>query len=181
MESTTLQQLQAKRKKMKHNLCYVGLVVLIILLITPPMLRLLVEEKKEDAKKVYIALVCNKEGESINSTFEDGKPQNIMYRIQGNVTNNPDEVDNAMVDASTSTPVPTPNYSNGVIRDTDTVVDVLARFAAFEYNDQQNFSELRVAYSSFPSTEDYTAAFSTINAQEKFYTSRGFSCTQNEF
>ena len=188
MESTTLQQLQAKRKKMKHNLCYVGLVILIILLITPPMLRLFVEDKtgEEVVKKVYIALVCSKEGESISSTFEDGKPQNIMYRIQGNVTNNtPDEIDDINNDLKDSTieetPTPSISNANSAIRDTDTVIGVLARFSSFEYNAEENYSELKISYSSFPKTEDYDAVFATISAQENFYTSRGFSCTQNTF
>lgn len=187
MESGTLHQIQVRKNKMKHNLCYVGLVVLIILLFIPPMFRLFIKDKdsgKEKKDPVYIALNCNKSDESINATFEDGIPQNIMYKVKGNVSkNNPDEVSTTetnMVDSNSLNQNSTSNTKTP-FNDDATVYDILTKFGEFEYLENEGNSVIRIPYSIITAVEGYDLVFGTINGQENFYTSRGFSCAQVAF
>ena len=77
-----------KNKKMIRRLCYVSLVLLVILLLTPPLLRAFVKEKEENPEppKVVTVLSCEKENESVSSTFLNQDPQNLLYKIKGNYT-----------------------------------------------------------------------------------------------
>ena len=203
MEAGTLQQMQMKKKKMKHNLCYVGLVVLIILLLTPPLLRLFVsDDSGEETKKViYMALNCTKEDESISSTFADGVPQNIMYSVKGNLLDNaPDEIDNnltenenvAEVDSSVNTTQDIGGVNNeGVgneqttnsssISESVTVREIFRTYKNFEYDANENISVIRLNEGEIKSVAIYAEELSTINKQENIYTSRGFSCVQSQF
>ena len=84
-----------KKIKIKESrlLCYVGLIFLIVLLLLPPGLRIFGKDlyKKEEKKKdEVIVLSCTKKDESISSTFLNGEPQNIDYRIKGDYSVNID-------------------------------------------------------------------------------------------
>ncbi len=189
MEAGTLHQIQMKKKKQRKRLCYVGLVVLIILLLTPPALRLFIRddvgEKKEEKK--YISLICNKEGESISSTFENDLAQNIMYKIKGNVNdtlNYPDENQNEEVTSTTSdvNNQETNQISNDYpFKESDSLLSIFSRFVSPTYDENEGVSIMRVNYSSLEVFEGYDKVFKTVNSQENFFTSRGFSCSQSAF
>ena len=208
MEKGTLHELQMKKKKMKHNLCYVGLVVLTIFLLLPVAFRLFIrdpdeEKTKEEEKKVYISLSCIKGEESISSTFLNDKPQSIMYKVKGNKvsTNNPDEVDEnaedstvsvASSDNQTSGTMDSNTVNNNVVEgnnstsssvfgDNETVVDVLSKIIPLQYDSNEDVSIIKMNYSYISANPDYNAIFGTIKGQETFFQSRGFSCTQVEF
>ena len=76
-----------KNRKLKIILCYFSLLVLIVLLLLPPALRMLVNEKKEpEVVKAVTILSCERDKESISSTFLNQDPQNILYKLKGNYT-----------------------------------------------------------------------------------------------
>ena len=202
MEKGTLHELQMKKKKMKHNLCYFGLVVLIILLALPPSLRSFIkdpeeekekEKKKEETQIVYTTLNCSKGDETISSTFKNEEPQSILYRVKGNlVDNKPDETDTAavgtydnqnIVDNNTSSvPQDITDSSGG---DTNTfdklsVYEVLSNVMIVTYDENENVSYIKVGYGSLTPNKEYENTFSTISAQEAFFTSKGFTCTQTK-
>lgn len=99
MENGNLHSMQVKKKARIKKLCYVALVILIILLLMPPAFRLFVKDKNSGEVKeedVVIILNCNNSTESITSTFLNGKPGTLTYKIRGNYyskseTTNPDE------------------------------------------------------------------------------------------
>lgn len=192
MEAGTLHQIQMKKKKMRKRLCYVGLVVLIILLLTPPAFRLFISddagEKKEE--KSYISLICNKEGESISSTFENGVAQNIMYKIKGNVNdtlNNPDALDDTLHEDTVDSSNNVNNQETNQIskdypfKESDSLLSIFSRFVSPTYDENEGVSIIRVSYSSLTLFEGYDEVFKTVNSQENFFTSRGFSCSQSAF
>ena len=195
MEAGVLQKAQMKKKKNKRILCYFGLVILFILLLTPPLLRLFVSEDsgKETKKVEYIALNCTKGDESISATFADGVPQNIMYKVNGNLVDNSLNENLPDVDSSTSTiqsvegassqeVTTNPQTSNeSSIIDSASIKEIFSSFKRFEYDSVENVSTIRLTNSEIKSNAVYSAELETINKQENLYTSRGFSCAQNKF
>ena len=103
-----------------------------------------------------------------------------MYKIKGNITEpKPDEV-------STNASVSETNVSSSISQDNTvqqlnddvTVYDLLSKHGEFTYEESDDTSTLRLSYSSL---SEYEYIFGTIGAQENFYTSKGFSCTQIAF
>ena len=75
-----------KKKRDFTFLSYICLVFLIILLLLPPILRLFgknLYNKEVKKKDEIVILTCNKKDEGISSTFLNGEPQNLEYRING--------------------------------------------------------------------------------------------------
>lgn len=185
MESGTLRELQMKKKKIKHNLCYTGLVILIILLILPVSLRLLIRDGKgkvgeKSNEKIYMSLNCSKGEESISSTFLNDEPQNLMYRVNGNKVNQniPDE-------SSVTTQEAKDEISNSqqkpAFTDNETVLEVLSKVSILTYDESDDTSYIKIPYNYMESIPGYSDVFGTIESQEKFFTSRGFSCTKAQF
>lgn len=98
MKKENTKEAIAKKKKRIKISCYVSLVVLNILLFLPMLLRTFVPPEPPKPKDVITVLSCDKDGESISSTFFNGAPQNIMYTVAGNIIddNKPDEETNEL-------------------------------------------------------------------------------------
>ena len=93
MKKENTKEAIAKKKKRTKIACYIGLVVLAIMIAVPPLLRKYVPDTSDENKKELLVINCNKANESLNSSFVNGKPQNILYSVKGNIyeENNPDE------------------------------------------------------------------------------------------
>ena len=186
METSTLHELQMKKKRIKHNLSYTGLVVLTILLSLPIALRIIIrdskdEEEEEKKMDVYISLNCTKNDESISSTFLNDIPQSMMYKVKGNQVNKntPDESS----DNVTSNEVQSTNSPNNITTfgDDQSILDILSKISDLKYDSSDNTSYIKLSYSYIKSIPGYETAFGTIKDQEKLFTSRGFTCTQTQF
>lgn len=183
----------SKKKKQTKIICYISLFVLVVLLFMPLITRTFVKEKEEPKKKdVAIILNCNKADESINSTFVNGVPQSILYKVRGNrvEVNTPDEenntndVDNqSMTEAATSeenivTTTPTPEPITDQNNDSMTPYDIFKSVSIAEYDEVEGVTTMRVDPSYLNSFDRYTPYFSTLDLQESYYNSHGFSCTK---
>ena len=123
MVNTTLHEKQVKKKKRLKKLSYFALVIMIILLILPVAFRIVLKDRNADVVKVediVMILNCNTASESITSTFLNGDPGTLTYKIRGNQLakieqNNPDENDNAVVSSNSSDTI----QDNNVINDSN--------------------------------------------------------------
>ena len=157
-----------KNKTLKKILCYFALVILIVLLFTPMAFRIAFKEKKEEPKKdvVYI-LKCNKGDESISSTFLNEQPHKITYTITGNYMTNSEQNEN---NSETNNETISGSLSSRFIN-----------YASFEYDEETNKSSLNFDVEYSKGTPDYEAFFSSIESQESFFNSEGFSCSKQSF
>ncbi len=156
-----------KNKSLKKLMCYISLVFLVILLFIPVVFRIVFKEKKEEKKvDVITVLSCESSDESINSTFLNDEPKNILYQVLGNYNSTPstEESEDETKDENT------PNIGE------KPVLKKLIHFGKLTYDEEQNISSLRVSVSDIVGSLDYEIIFSTVNNQEAYYKMQGFSC-----
>jgi len=196
----------ARKKKNTRIICYVSLVVLVILLLLPPALRLFTTstETHKVEEKEGIVLSCEKANESINSTFLNGEPQSILYKIKGNYLdepiNNPDEeidylqdpedtnIDNNVKNNTTDSTLD----SNAIDNDSNvineqpievnlsdkSVFTLLKPFSSIEYDEATNITSLRITVPNLKNQEIYQNILKSVTDQESYFKSQDFSCSK---
>ena len=158
-----------KKKTINKVLCYIGLVLLIVLLFLPPIFRLAFKEKPEEkVKDVVLMLSCEKANESYKSTFKNGEPQSVLYKAVGNYEVS-DTEEQPVDTTTTETEVTTPQ-----------MVDKLKEYATFSYTENIDTSEFRVDIIKLANSLDYAKIFSSLENQESYLKSIGFSCSSSE-
>ena len=156
-----------KKKKTSNNhwLCYVGLVILITLLLAPPLLRwfgkdLFVEE--EIKRDELIILNCNKQNETVRSTFLNGIPKNIEYSITGNHSVSVDDT------TSDNTQTSTDNKNN--------FMKIIKPYSKIEYNSDDNITIFRAETSAIRENINYVTLFASVENQQEYFDSQAFYC-----
>lgn len=159
----------SKNKLMKRVLCYISLVFLIVLLFIPMIFRIVFKDKKKEVSKDVITIIsCESSNESINSTFLNNEPKNILYQIVGNYTTNPSEEntqDEDITDIST------------IIAEKP-VLKKLLNYGELVFDEEKNLSSLRISVDTMAGSLDYEVIFNNITNQEEYYKLQGFSCNR---
>lgn len=176
----------SKKKKLIKVFCYISLVLLNILLFLPVICRTFVKESSEPKEKSVVTILnCNKTDESINSTFLNNEPQNILYQLKGNYleTVNPDEdteigIDTATVDSDSQNI----NQDNSNLVDSNntnmSLYEIFKPVSEISYKEEENTTSMRFDTINLSSSDIYEKSFKTLNAQKNYYESLGFSCTE---
>ena len=157
-----------KKKKSDHfALCYLGLGVLVFLLLLPVALRLFgknLYEKKEVKKDVVTLLNCNKKSETVSSTFLNEDPKNLNYKIGGDYsTVQINDTDEQEIDMSSKTAT--------------VFIELIKDYAKIEYSHIDNATSFNVDVKDLKQVPNYVGIFSSIENQNKYFSSQGFSCT----
>ena len=148
-----------KGKSIKIFLSYFTLVILVILLFAPMLTRIFFKEKAPEPKKdEVIVLSCEKQDESVSSSFVNGEPRNISYHITGNYE----------LTSADETEVLT----------TSAVFKKLVEYKAAVYDETKGVSEIKFNTSVVENTIDYELIFNNITNQEEYFRSQGFSCNR---
>lgn len=160
-----------KKKNAKKVLCYFSLVILTILLFLPLAFKIIFREEKEEVPvDVVEMLSCEKAEESISSSFKNGEPQNILYKVKGDFSNKGEE---EMVEEV---------FPDGEESSSDTsyypLLQKIRGYSEITYDEAEGISSFRVSSSSMKSIPDYDISFSSVNNQEYYYSTIGFSCTK---
>lgn len=149
-------------KKVKKVFCYIGLFFLFILLIIPPVFRLVFKEKEVVIKKDIITTMrCDKENESVASTFLNDEPQVIQYSIVG--------------DYSIKSESETTGKTENVLPPSE-IITKFAEFGTIVYDEEKNMSTLRVVVSKAMGSADYELLLRNQPTQKDYFESQGFSC-----
>ena len=160
----------AKKKKTKIVLSYFGLVFLVILLFTPMIFRIVFKDRVTKKKAdVASKLICSKGVETINATFLNGVPQRIVYTIPGNYMEN---VSNGE-EQEEQTQEEQPSNNN----ETSLVLTKFLGYSSLVYNEENNTSSLSFNVNEASNGVDYELIFITIERQEEYYKTQGFSCS----
>ncbi len=161
---------RAKSKKLKHALCYLCLITLIVLLFVPHVFRIVFKEKeKEEVKDVVTILKCNKEDESISSTFLNDEPKNLAYKTTINFINeiNINEEENKdTIETNTN-----PSYQ---------MVKKFLNYSNINYDETNNTASININTGNLKDSSDYVEIFGTIALQERYFASNGFVCSQEK-
>ena len=208
MKKESTKEAIAKKKKNTKAICYVSLVILVILLLLPPVLRLLNtsgdggNKKSKEDKKEGVVLSCEKAEESISSTFLNGEPQSILYKVKGNYSDtsitNPDEeyypdpiegADNTETDGVSSSvdsgevtdnnsiePTEQP-IENSMVNDKP-VLTLLRPYSSIEYNEEAGITSFRVYVPDLRDKDFYQSYLKTVESQEAYFKSHNFSCSK---
>lgn len=165
-----------KNRKVKIFFCYIGLVVLIVLLFLPAAFRIFIKEKENVEKKVVTVLSCQKLNESVSSTFLNDKPQNILYTIKGDyrVTANPDEYNVPDDETDEKTEIKTENN----IKVDNQFISKIREFSEITYDGEKDVTSFRTSAEKLNNSTDFMTIFNTVNNQETYYRSLGFTCTK---
>ena len=205
-KENTMENIAIKKKQTKI-ICYISLVFLIVLLFLPPLLRTFVQEKPEKKKDEVVVINCNKTDESINSTFLNGKPQNILYSVKGDVREVEQEQPDEEISSSTNS-ISGEVVDNGTVTsqtedESDTIVDtkentldtenssnidnsqnsdnefyqLIAEYSTIEYNSESDISSIRLNVQDLASLNQYNTIFITPDQQVNYFGSKGFVCT----
>ena len=176
--------------KRNKTICYISLFFLVILLFLPKALRLFVADVEIIQEKIIEVLTCNKNNENISSTFLNGVPQNLQYKIAGDytVTTNPDELnpmiypddvdstlypDENVVTQNEQVISPNPSVSNELI-------DVIRSYSTLDYKIDENVTTIRTEMSNLKNLAFYTNNLSTIDLQNSYFSSVGFTCNKSK-
>lgn len=173
-------------------LCYIGLVFLFILLLLPPMLRLFGKDlyvKKEEEKKKdeVVILTCDKQDENINSTFLNGNPQVLEYRIKGDhsvsVSDEKAIQDNELGDENDAkedkTVVKEENETEEV--DITSFIELIRPLAKIEYNSDSNVTLFKVKVTDLRELSVYNKIFNSIENQQGYFVNQEFSCQKTNY
>ena len=213
MENSTLHGTSIKKKQRKRALCYFAVTVMIILLLMPPIFRLFVADRNAGIVKevdIIMVLNCNTSTESITSTFLNGKPGTLTYKIRGNYVlnttqNNPDEAinnnlnesDQALNDSNTLT---TTNDSNSLeekneqnmpsssplvtaqptFNPNNNILEIISKHGQFEYDSVEDASFIKINVLNLVGIPEYEAIFSTLENQQSYYNLQGFTCSATQ-
>ena len=175
--------------------------------IIPFTYRLFVKDKNAGETKVedvIMILNCNSSTESITSTFLNGKPGTITYKISGNYYSNvesinPDETIDGVANNATSTtkdgmnntadspidqkieditPSSSPSEtSSNLIDSSNNLLNIISKYGEFEYDSIENVSIIKINVSSLSDIPEYEAIFSTLENQQSYYNLQGFTCS----
>ena len=156
----------AKKKKLKRVLCYFGLVFLTILLFVPMIFRMVFKEQKKEVKEDVITILsCQKDDESVRSTFLNDDPQSILYQIRGNYELN--TVEDAILD----------NSDTMAVRKDSPVLRKLSGYGEVTYASADDISSIRFTVDSTKGTMDYELIFYNISSQKTYFEEQEFFCT----
>ena len=158
-----------KKKRNNNFVYYLLLVILIILLLLPPGLRLFAKNlyvKEEKEKDVVEVLACEKHNESLSSTFLNGLPQHLDYKVKGNYTNNDDTSEK---DSKTT---------NTEVIEND-LLNHIREFSKVSYEDVEDVTLFEVKVTDMKQTSEYIVLFSSLDKQKNYFTSQAFSCQAN--
>ena len=163
-----------KNRKLKIVFCYIGLVVLVILLFLPVAFRAFIHEKPVAKQKEIIVLSCQKLNESVSSTFLDGIPQNILYTIKGDLRDNPTPDESTLPEGETQT-------TTAAVESDDTSTDnqlmnKIKKYSEITYDEVKETTSFRLNVDIIKGTSDYETIFNTVDNQETYYKTQGFSC-----
>lgn len=167
-----------KGKTLKHILCYFGLFVLVCLLFTPLVFKIVFKETDTPSKKkedVVEKLVCDKSGERVNSSFVNGIPRNFLYTIVGNYVEGANPTENVNQTTTTENVKTETTIQDEPV---NPVLKLLLNYGSLTYNDQDNTSSIQFAVDSISATKDYELIFNTIEHQEEYFRSQGFTCNK---
>lgn len=145
---------------MKKILCYIVLIILLVLLLLPPVLRYFKEDYEEvkvaKVKDTVMVLNCSNSKEKINTSYLNGKTYNLQYQISGDYTLESDEL------------MP--------------IQEIITRYAKINYQQSLNVTDYKVDFSSFdtipPELKEYAKE---LESQKDTYTSKGFTCSMNNY
>ena len=155
----------SKKKATKRVLCYIALVFLVILLFTPMVFKIVFkDEKKQETKKdVITSLKCEKDIESISSSFKNDIPQNASYRIKGSIetTNENGE-----------------KQENEILQVDRPVLRKFQSISSVEYDELENITSININVGSIRGSVDYELIFANISLQEEYFRTQGFTCTK---
>ena len=161
-----------KNKTLKKVFCYFGLVILTILLFLPLAFKIIFKEKEEEVpQNVVEMLTCEKDGESISSSFKNGDPYNLLYMVRGDFSNKSD------IEEIPDTEEAKGDENKDAVEYTQ-LLNKIYNQASFTYDEEKNISSFSVNVSNIRSLMDYELIFITINNQEYYYTSLGFNCSR---
>lgn len=167
-----MKNINSNNKKIKHVLCYIGLVVLTILLFLPLVFKIAYKDrKKENSSVVVWVLNCNIGNEVIRSTFKNDDPQIVTYTIPGNHT------------SQDTTQEGTSEIVNETIVNDDfnPIIKKFSNYSTFTYNEQDNNSSMKFNVEVVKGTIDYESIFASIDLQENYFKSQGFTCTREKY
>lgn len=155
----------SKKKATKRVLCYIALVFLVILLFTPMVFKIVFkDEKKQETKKdVITSLKCEKDIESISSSFKNDIPQNASYRIKGSI-----ETANENGE----------KQENEILQVDRPVLRKFQSISSVEYDELENITSININVGSIRGSVDYELIFANISLQEEYFRTQGFTCTK---
>ena len=162
---------------MKKVLCYFGLFFLIILLLIPPGLRIFAKNlypEEEKPKLVVNILNCNKETESVFSSYANTTPQTFQYKIKGNYVLNNENNSN----------VDTEENLDGVIQTNEPeneLIHLIRKNALVTYDEESDLTTYQI---TFWEGSDYTGDlrnFKDMEKIQKYLIELKFSCTTSSY
>ena len=104
---------------------------------------------------------CDKENESVASTFLNDEPQVIQYSIVG--------------DYSIKSESETTGKTENVLPPSE-IITKFAEFGTIVYDEEKNMSTLRVVVSKAMGSADYELLLRNQPTQKDYFESQGFSC-----
>ena len=162
------------KKGNKLFLCYFGLVILIILLLLPICLRLfgknLYEKKENSDEEIIEVLNCNKDNSTINSTFLNGTPQNLLLKIKGDQTTIKET-------NKSDTSLTTDDSTNDTVSRENDLVKYIRNYSMINYSKEDDTTSFKVNMTDLKQIDEYIVLFNNLENQQKYFTSQAFSCT----
>ena len=151
---------------MKKFLLWILLILLIGFLILPPGLRWfgknLYKEKEEEKKDVVTVLTCQKNEDSINTTYFNDAPYDFRYVVKGNYTLENDNTEDLDL---------TNTFDNSIIYD-------IRNNSIVNYKEDNDTTEFHIILSSVEMVNDKLSNYIKLpEEQQKYYMSMGFHCT----
>ena len=160
-----------KKKKNYDGLCYFGLVFLIILLILPVFFRMIGKnwyQKEEKKKDIIEVLNCTKDKDSIYSTFLNGIPQYLEYKLNGAYSLN-------TVSEDTLDSVDTSKEKS------NSIIENIHKYAKIIYSENDKITTFKVNISDMKQDEKYVGLFNDLNNQKNYFSSLTFYCTRTTY
>lgn len=163
---------------MKKVLCYFGLFFLVILLLIPPALRIFAKNmypEEEKPKLVVNILNCNKETESVFSSYANTTPQTFQYKIKGNYVYNLNNEDN------NSTSQDENKNSEGTNSTENELIYLIRKNALVTYDEETDLTTYQI---TFWEGTDYTGDlhnFKDMETLQNYLTSLKFSCVTSSY
>lgn len=168
---------------MKNILLYLGLFFLVVLLLLPPGLRIFgknLYKKDNKVKDIVELLKCNKENETISSTFLNKIPQNFQYKLKGNyLTDNINEYEQINPDENNN--LEALEMADNIEDDTidNRLVYNIKKYASIVYDDSMDISTFTIELNNLDPLPNEIIQLKSLDSQKSYLEGFGFSCSSS--